>query len=159
MNSFHIHTVSAEKHSFYVAYVSDNDAPQKWERADKRCEGKAHDGGEGLLGSMEWMARGRTLLVSVRGKHPGGLWQNREADGSRGETYQCVKWQAEIITSNQSGAGSAGRLRLMAADCWCCCFTTLDKWGKEKEGQGTTKPPRLLHFLTTALWLCCEWAC
>lgn len=83
---------------------------------------------KGWRGSMvrEWSVGGSCLCVY--GKHPGCSWQNREADGSQGETYQCVEWHPEIITSNQSGAGSADRLRLMAPD---CCLTALNKWGEE----------------------------
>jgi len=81
---------------------------------------------DGVVVWSEWSVGGSCLCVY--GKHPGCSWQNREADGSQGETYQCVEWHPEIITSNQSSAGSADRLRLMAPD---FCLTALNKWGDE----------------------------
>lgn len=81
----------------------------------------------------------------LRGKHSGCSWQNQEADGSRRETCQSVEWHPEIITPNQSGAGSGGRLRLMAPD---CSSAALNKWGEE------TKQQKRLCVSATGFWLC-----
>lgn len=87
--------------------------------------GEGGDDNTGLWGS-DWSVGGSRLCV--HGKHPGCSRQSGEADGSQGETHHCAEWHPEIITSNQSGAGSADRLRLMAPD---CCLTALNKWGEE----------------------------
>lgn len=87
----------------------------------------------------EWSVGGSRLCV--HGKHPAAHGRIGKQMGHR--ERECVEWHPEIITSNQSSAGSADRLRLMAPD---CCLTALNKWGEEKQGNRTTKLQCPFHF-------------